>query len=238
MLLQEIKRAPIQRKSASTPRFHPSDMRKRFKKVGSGIGSGIVDSEVYVDTKHPNRVLKVVPIRNMNDPYYRFLRMIEQHQNNPFFPKIYGIKVYDTTNQLEYGTELYDIPHYYLYVFMERLQPITVLDPQHAYQLLDSLGIEYSGKLTDDLSLRSLLSNKMVRQYLRQTTVNPQFKQALRLLEPMIKHYGGDLHIDNFMIRLTGVGPQLVIVDPLYPDFGAIEEPEEIDWETFMKAQA
>lgn len=224
MLLVEIKRPTIQpkRQDPAFPHrhiFNPNDMPQRFQKVGSGIGAGIMDSEVYVDKQHPNRILKSVHIRNLDDPYYRYIRMIEQHQNNPFFPRIYGFKVVDHDDTEQHG-EYAAGPHHILYVFMEKLHPITVLEPDHIKQLLINLGINYIGKLTGDYSLRNLMKSDQYRTHVKKTSVQPKFVEAMRLLEPMIKKFGQDLHIDNLMVRLTGVGPQIVITDPLYPSFG------------------
>lgn len=223
MLLHEIKRDPIKRKGESVPRFQPGDMPDRFEKVGSGIGAAIMDSEVYLDKKHPNRVLKVVSIRNMMDPYYRFLRMIELHQNNPFFPKIYGIKVHEVpsyTGTSDSGYEYKVQDHILLYVFMERLHNLHSIPEDQARQLLANVGIRYSGRFKDDMSLRMQFGVGNTRRAYTKITPDPKFKAALRLLEPMFRKFGNDMHIENIMVRNTGNGPQLVLVDPLYPDFG------------------
>ena len=223
MLLHEIKREPIKRKpyDENNPKyfFNPNNMPDRFKQIGSGIGAGILDSEIFLDLKHPNRILKSVRIRNMNDPYYRYLRMIELHQNNPYFPKIYGVKVMDYNDKQEYGDNGQGDQHI-MYVWMEKLQRMNSIDQREARLLLRNQGIAYQGKMDNDNSLHHQFRKPEFRKEVRTNAQDKQFIQAMRLLEPMIKKFGSDLHIDNFMIRPIGSKHQLVIVDPLYPDFG------------------
>ena len=229
MLLTEIKRLPPKPKREYFPRIHPGDMPERFQKVGSGIGAGILPSEVYVDKIHPNRILKVVRIRNLQDPYYRYVLMVQQHQNNPFFPRIYGVKVYEHNDTIEYGQNGVG-DQYILHVFMEKLHPVSELDEEVARQILWSVGIPYKGEMKDDYSLRTKMGKDEYRKLMKQHTQHPKLKEALRLLEPMFKKFGNDVHIDNLMFRLTGVGPQVVLVDPLYPDLGELSDAGFDDW--------
>lgn len=223
MLLNEIKGQIIH------PQYHrtlfPDDQPKRFKKVGSGIGAGIYDSKIYIDRRHPNQVLKVVPIVSKQDSYYQFLQMIKNHKNNPFFPRIYGMRLYEIERSIVpgdkfEGTSDKEIPeHLLLYVWMERLHPLTMFDEDHVRQLLSNIGIEYSGRLKNDLSLRRLFNVWSNRMHAASSSLIPQFEEAMNLLEPMFKSYQNDMHIENIMVRLTGSGPQLVLVDPLFPTF-------------------
>ncbi len=217
MLLTEIIRPPIKRKLEGFPRFDPKDMPNRFKEIGGGVGAGIANSTIYLDLKHPNRVLKIVEIVNMNDSYYRYLRMIELYQNNPFFPKIYGLKVYDTPASRDvHGYKTPD--HQILYVFMERLRPIHDLPDKRARELLAKIGIEYKGDLRFDFGLRNAFADSE-RKHLSHSTDVPKFKQAMRLLEPMFNKFVQDMHIENLMVRETPTAYQLVITDPLWPSF-------------------
>lgn len=239
MLLSEIKRVPLQ----STTGEVPFDSN-RFKLIGQGAGAGIGDggldgknSKVYQDLKYPDRVMKVVPIQNQSDTYYKFIRMIELYQNNPFFPKILGVKIYETSKfGAQYNT---------LVVIMEKLIPIDKIPEHVARKMLSTLGIDYDqeyldfttseitkekpshdrykefNKLTDnDSALNSrIFKHQKERMNLRNNTQFPAFKQALRLLEPLFKRFGSDMHIGNLMIRKTNKGLQLVLVDPVYPKF-------------------
>jgi hypothetical protein len=66
-------------------------------------------------------------------------------------------------------------------------------------------------------SLGSYFSLRSNRVLLARNTKNPKLREALRLVEHIIKmpFVFPDMHNGNWMIRLTGVGPQLVIVDPV-----------------------
>lgn len=239
MLLSEIKRAPLPSQTGSIQLDS-----NRFKVIGQGVGAGIGsggaqgnNSKVYQDLKYPTRVVKVVPIRDTSDTYYKFIRMIELHQNNPFFPKIFGVKIYETS---EHGSQ-----YNTLVVIMEKLIPIDKIPEHIARKMLSTLGIDYDkeyldfttsevtkekpshdrykefNKLTDnDPALNSrIFKHQNERENLRKNTQFPAFKQALRLLEPMFKRFGSDMHIGNLMIRKTNNGLQLVLVDPVYPKF-------------------
>ena len=207
MLLREIKRPELQPKQNKP--FQPGDMPDKFQLIGSGVGSGLQNSQVYLDKQDPNRVLKVVSIRDLSDPYLAYIRMVESHQNNPFFPRINWYKVYQQPDN-----------SYLLYVFMEKLVPLSKFDPEVIKGVLSSIGIEYTGNLRIDFSLRQIMKNPKYRKNLKQSTQYPKFQEALRLLEPMFRKFGNDMHIENLMARLTSIGPQIVITDPLYPDFG------------------
>lgn len=223
MLLNEIKRTRIQTLAPNTKRLRPEDHPERFTEIGEGIGAGIMHSKIYLDKKQPNQILKVVPIHDQRDSYYTYVRMIEKHQNNPFFPKIAGIRLYEVepyehTSDSGYKSNIKE--HLLLYVWMEKLVPLSKLDSEHARQLLSNVGIFYEGDFKDDLTMRSLFDMKFQRQDIAQNSQIPQFNKALRLLEPLFKKFHSDLHAGNMMVRLTGVGPQLVITDPVYPSFG------------------
>lgn len=68
----------------------------------------------------------------------------------------------------------------------------------------------------DPLSITNKkFANPFKRQELKQSSSNRQFKQALRLLEPLFKYGEPDLHKKNIMLRQTTNGPELVLVDPI-----------------------
>lgn len=222
MLLNEIIKNP-----ATLPQEHrtlfPEDKPGRFKLIGHGWGSGLYETKVYIDKKHPNQVLKITPIHDKADPYYRFIQTVIEHKDNPFFPKIYGLRVYDMEGHVIPGDAFEGIPdrkvrdHLLLYVWMEKLVPLHKLDDAHVRQLLSNVGIEYEGKLKNDFTLRRQFHNPVDRTQITASSQIPQFEEAMRTLEPLFKLFGNDMHIENIMVRLTGVGPQIVIVDPFFP---------------------
>jgi hypothetical protein len=194
--------------------FNPDKMPTRFKRIGGGYGGGY-GSSIYLDLKHPNRVLKSVVVDSLNDPYVRFIKTADKFQDNPFFPRIYGYKIIE--NQFPGNVDAYQI-----FVFMERLVPIHKLNNRVARYLLKRVGINFDANWNledDDSELAVLTSDPNERKRIRSTTDYPKFKQALRVLEPLFRAYGSDMKIDNIMVRQTKTEmPQIVLVDPIYPD--------------------
>jgi len=185
----------------------PMQLSRRHKVLGQGK-QGIAQEH----SRDPNKVIKTSNIYTENperDEYVQFIKMILDHQNNPFFPRIHSAKmVYN--NQTD---------GYQLVTTMEKLIPLTGEKIKDASaQLMKQLGITTRKPFSHDEdwtpNLWKWFDKPRNRSKLRRETKNPQLKQALELLEPYIKKFGQDLHTNNFMIRLTGHGPQLVILDP------------------------
>ena len=67
--------------------------------------------------------------------------------------------------------------------------------------------------------ISELLDDADFRKDLVANTNNPKFKEAMNLLEPFLSGSVpgviSDMHAGNWMLRLTGHGPHLVISDPL-----------------------
>ena len=180
--------------------------------------------------RFPNKVIKTIQIYGTDDPVYQFLRLALKHQNNPYFPRIYAVKQYDT-QQLTYSdredqfSEL-DVEDKYspapsqlektLFVVMERLYPLSSID----YQVLEKLGIEdveipaYMQQhfRVDEIKFRTAFNSPKWRKVMYNTVQDKYFKQALRLLEPLFRHYVPDMHDSNIMTRDNG---HWVIIDPV-----------------------
>jgi hypothetical protein len=183
----------------------------------SVIGSGY-QALVYESSKHPNSVVKIIPITGENDPTYQFLRLCV-NSKNPYFPKIYSYKTYNTKkltpDDLEYLKNSYD--DFYLsgpgYINAKYLLFIVVEKLEHSddiIKLLQDVGLP----LTDDdyVAVQSYFHTKAARKSVMNYTTDINFKNALRHLEPLFANYNPDLHIDNFMVRNDG---HLVINDPV-----------------------
>jgi hypothetical protein len=198
--------------------FDPKAMPTRFKLIGSGYGGGVIDSEVYKDLKHPSRVLKVVKVFDAGDPYIKFIKLTINHQDNPFFPRIYGYKIHEEEGDQSLRNDNLMYDHYTVYVFMEKLIPIHKFDDSMVRQQLKTIGINYTGPLTDSFELSKLMKNAADRSHIASNSLIPKFQEAMSLLEPLFKEAGSDMHIDNIMMRLTKYGPQFVIIDPLFPE--------------------
>ena len=172
------------------------------------LGAGV--QGIAFNTNKPNTIRKVYGLDDFNDPYYQFIKMIEQHQDNPFFPRIYRHHVYKNKplNQSR-------ISDYFMtgVVMMEKLQPLFGgrIDQDVVRALFANLGV--SIREVDDLQW--IFEDRAQIQKVINTTTNDTFAEALRILiSSGRKTY--DLHAGNWMVRLTSIGPQLVILDPVY----------------------
>ena len=184
-------------------------------------GSGVVTKVAVLDDE-----------LGLRDPAVKFLDIILQHQDNPFFPRIYHARVYRDKE---------GILDPILIVQMEKLMKLT--DPKiedASADLLDQLGIgttelsqhfkdhvkksDWSKSTKRIMTKTSALNQKMMKlamdgdanaiAKLGSRSKNPKFREALKLLAPTMAKEGSDLHHGNWMVRLTGAGPQLVIIDP------------------------
>lgn len=198
--------------------FDPDNMPNRFKLIGSGYGGGVIDSKVYKDLQHPNRILKVVKVFSMKDSYIKFIKLILNHQDNPFFPRIYGYKIHEEEGDTSLKNNNLMYNHFTVYVFMEKLIPMHKFDDSMIRRALKNVGINYDGPLTDSFDMKQLFDKPVDRSVISAHSLIPKFQEAMILLEPLFKEYGNDMHIDNLMMRLTKYGPQIVIIDPCIPE--------------------
>lgn len=183
------------------------------KRLGKGLQG------VAFGTNKPNTVRKVYGLDNFSDPYYQFITLIQQHQDNPFFPRIYRHHVYKNV----------PMQHRVFYnmtgvVMMEKLQPMYggPLDNDTIVAMFANLGVTID--TPDDLYL--LFEHRTAIQHIINATTNDTFADALRILLSSGRR-AYDLHAGNWMIRLTSVGPQVVILDPAYgSDVNSIPEQE------------
>lgn len=198
------------------------------------LGAG-AQAIVYIDAKVPNAVIKMIAISGADDPAYQFIRICVNNPNNPWLPKIYAKPTQHprrkiTSKELEYiedNTD-YSLPMideyltshpYVLIVSMEQLFPLNTDNDSLINLFQIQLGPAYSIIDSIDHSKTSIkivraFKNPDLRLQMRQTTSNKNFAQAMRLLEPLLKHpqYEPDMHVNNFMLRGD---QQLVIIDPV-----------------------
>ena len=188
-------------------------------KTATTIGSGI-QTLVYAQKKIPNAVMKVIVVDHDQASAVQFLRICSNHPENPFFPKIYAykmVKAKDLSEEdLEYledtGAILFseDGGGQYLIVICEKLNPYFTLPVSTKSYMISQLGI--LDLLNETMSMYDIFLTTKGRETVRQTTTNPQFRNALRLLEPLFRIYQPDMHDGNFMVRGTN---QLIINDPI-----------------------
>jgi len=201
-----------------------------FSKVGPVLGNPEtqVQGHARINTKTANTVIKIANIPNINDDeYVEFVKVVIANQNNPFFPKLYNAKVYETYKDVdkEISPEMMAGAKYKLVLHMEKLHSLSgekTFDA--ALSTLEQLGFDvanYNTGQSDSRILDQILDRSFDepsdRKALANKTKNPALKKALLLLEPFFVKFGNDMHSGNAMFRLTGTGPQLVIIDPFLP---------------------
>lgn len=165
------------------------------------------------DVGPPGTVTKRVWIPDAFHPVLAFLRTIRRHPDNPFFPRVFHAKLYRVPGK----------KRILLVVQMERLHE---LDDKHLIDALPhimrQIGVDlpeerYQNQIGYVVDIANLFSTSKGRAKLKRASKSPQFVEAMNVLESDLQHYGSDLHGANFMLRLTGHGPQLVIIDPFIP---------------------
>ena len=189
-----------------------------------------VQAIVYAHNKKPNTVIKIIGITGKNDPAYQFLRVCLNHSNNPFFPKIYSYKLFNSKelsiddydyleNQPNFIIEPVQDKPYQLFIVTEKLKEIDANDEQLLHNMFNTIGIlELLEKHTNaknlQITFKNMFKNPNSRQLIRQTTTDKNFSQALRVLEPLFNNgaFEVDMHLGNIMLRSND---QLVINDPL-----------------------
>jgi hypothetical protein len=204
MKLHEI----IEEYHSSSSGGPPVNIKKDINITSRKIGSGI-QGVAYKHPKQPNVIIKTAKMKDpQTDPYANFIRMVLKHQDNPFFPRIYSAKIYNTPNSNDYT----------MVVTMEKLYPVY-RNPKLDDIVIDNFqlqGIDIK-QVTDLFDYLHIPKN---RYTIAKKTRNPKLREAFELLEPLFELPGTfmDMHHKNWMMRLTGVGPQLVIVDPVFGD--------------------
>jgi len=171
---------------------------------------------------HPKSGNSVVKVVNMEDPQLdgqvALINLALANQNNPFFPRIHNAKIYKLPQEDRYGAS------YRMIVNMERLRHMGIASiagenkgtnnlTDASKHLLQMIGLQ-SGDIANKFKIGVFLSNSNNRKYVREYSKNPQFVEAMNKMEPYFKKFHADLHGDNIMVRLTGSGPQLVLMDP------------------------
>jgi hypothetical protein len=198
MLLKELidlERAREIQKSADPWTFPERMAGKNHEEIGLGR------TAVTFKSKKPNTVIKTSYHKSLDDPYITYLKTVQAHQDNPFFPRIYKAKIYKDEENL-----------YALRVEMEKL--ISLYDPKMidtAPHIFRQLGLSFGSHDRNDWNNPAYVKDVI------ESTNNPKFAEALRILSPYFQKFSSDLHKKNMMVRLTGSGPQLVITDPFMP---------------------
>lgn len=189
--------------SKITLQKEPNSMQ--WSKIGRPGQQAVAYEHKQKPTK--NQAIKVVNISGNSDPAYQFLRLCRNHQDNPHFPKIYNVRQYPSKNGA-----------FQMIITMEKLYHIPHNDDNFVYALF---GIPNNGTIDLHITILDyIFEDPETRKIIVELTQFKSLKQAMRLLEPLFKHYLPDMHSGNIMYRKTPNGPQLVFLDPIQNENG------------------
>jgi hypothetical protein len=216
----------IQPSTASTAKI--LDRIRDFSKT-KFLGSG-VEAVAYFN-ESTQMIVKIIKFKNhmtkedvKKESTYKYLKEITKEFNsgNPHFPKIYSVKFFESPDNYPFN---YDKPIYGV-IKMERLHSIKDSDEYTIEAAIRNTGIKfateskYSEYMPFLIKISDYVEGYMDSSFIKEINdSNPKFAKALIIIRKLIKKYRfkTDLHQGNIMIRLTSVGPQLVISDPLLP---------------------
>lgn len=189
------------------------------KQTVLGIGAQTI---AYLHKKYPGKVVKAIQVSGTSDPSYQFLRLCAKHQDNPYFPKIYSMKYYPSKPRedadADFDYEYDDLSparlENTLIVVTDKLQPwsATSDDLTRLGLPLEYIPSEFGRSVSQ--KFRKVFAEPGWREYMKIYTsaTEPALSQALRLMEPLFKHYQSDMHPGNIMTRPDG---QWVFIDPI-----------------------
>jgi hypothetical protein len=187
---------------------------------GELLGKGVEASAYHTGQGTITKIIGIDPDESPKvSSAIRFLKLILQHQDNPFFPRIYNAKLYRNRNY----KGMRDAMEYFIMVQIEKLIPFSQKNIEDIIPaLFKQIGInddeEWNFKQIRDYKYAFIGADTAFLQKTAARSKNPKFKEAIELLVPYFKQHGMDLHHGNMMIRLTPHGPQLVLTDPLPPN--------------------
>lgn len=160
--------------------------KRRMKTIGTGCFANVYAS------KSGRTVIKVGTLAEEGDRccangrYLQYIALTQKHPNNPFFPRVKKVKIFENS-----------VSDPYFMVEMERLKIVK----KNSYPIAELF--EYT--MQDDRSIVAITA--MFGK------VNKHLVQAHKVMQKMIGEYGAcvDIHNENIMKR----GPQLVLTDPV-----------------------
>lgn len=170
------------------------------------------------------------------DSYFKYLSAIaksDRIQRNPYFPKIYSIKIIPD----KHGNQMYSVD-------MERLLNFETLSAEECVMLGERMFFNFAGfakeyvarrkeimpsQHRDAVSMKSKGTAGFVLLKAIEKCINygeqvatyvkdPRLKEAMMILRDLIKKdhdVSPDIHDGNVMVRRGPGGPQLVLTDPV-----------------------
>lgn len=170
----------------------------KCKRIGYGSYASVYGS------KRSNIVYKIGHVCD-NAAYLSYINVIKKSRNdNPFFPKIYGMRVY--TNK--HHKKNRDLGNDVFIIAMERLAPINKLHRP----LLNWVETYFAEKLGSDISWKNISSGaKLLGVDIK---IPRKLQHALNAIEAACSenyYFDIDVHDENVMLR----GNQIVFTDPI-----------------------
>lgn len=199
---------------------------------------GIGQQAVAYDKSTSNDIGQIVkllyltsPFEKSNDTYVKFLKYF-MRRNNPYFPKVYGLKEYINSETDVEPFEEYacfknecEFP-YVVYMEMEKLYKLRDEHIKEAVvEKMKTLGfpepeMKDNRIYIDGTYIYSYFQNVGNIKRIIENTNDDNLKEALSYIVKEMENpdFGSstmtDMHMGNIMVRLTSVGPQLVFIDP------------------------
>jgi hypothetical protein len=202
-------RAAPERSPEHLSQYHQRLQKKhKMKTVGSGAYA-----VVY---QHPQHTTMVVKVAEQGQDALAWLSFVANNQNNPYVPKIYDVKRFQSNRAKQTGHWLADSTHYYV-VFMEKLSSYDKLSDEAKeivlFQHFGPIVNKWTERHTVDNLFNVIIGDPrfirgMKTQSRRSGVPSPALVQVMDVLDRM-KYL--DVHDQNVMMR----GKQLVFVDPV-----------------------
>jgi len=176
------------------------------------LGQG-VEAVVYKTKDSPN-VIKALGthLKDVNEiPFVKYILMSLKYSNeNPYFPKVYDIKKYETSSGTSFPI---------IYTF--KMEPLVHLDKLSDKEMLVLWNKTFTEHRDIPPSTKSfskrLETAYYASNYGKDVVKEENLSKVLKLISKArhITNSQTDIHDQNIMVRRTSQGPQLVITDPL-----------------------
>jgi hypothetical protein len=224
-----IRKQPVSKKQQihKTKRISNTYIKNKLKDSPDSILGAGIDAVVFHSSKPQNAgvVTKWVRDQKYDAKNNTYVQYLIKNQNNPYVPVVYSI----TQHNLQDGEYSFSIQMEKLHNTVKEYLIININD-EHLFRVV--VALFFTDESTDYLMRTYFHENpkiiiKLMCSVLDDHTVgydvNPQLSAIIEKIHNVItqqrtlygnSRVGVDLHLENVMIRLTSVGPQLVITDP------------------------
>lgn len=176
-------------------------------------GSGYF-AAAFTHNKKPGVIVKIGRFdeRPQDDGYLTYVQSILKNDritSNPYFPRIYSVKVYrNAANKYEGGRYVIE---------MEQLHPLNKATPE----TITAFGEKMFNYWPSHGNMINIMQNLRLASHRDRDAISnikdKKLLQAIAIISNIqIKNQNGlDIKDSNCMVRYTSTGPQFVITDPL-----------------------